>query len=155
MTGLLKASRVWIEEHGSSGERNETDSDLLVDTSAIIEILRHPKTSEKFRLIRQHIGAEELYVLVVQLAELSDWCIENRVPTRERIEALKKLANVVPLDENICLEGSKLKSQRRKKGYRAFSLLDGLILAAARSIGERVLTLDGDFTGESDCIVLS
>jgi predicted nucleic acid-binding protein len=127
---------------------------LLLDTSAIIQVLRHPKTSKEFKLIQKHIGEEELYVLVVQLAELSDWCFANKVPVKERIEEVKKLANIIPLDEDICLEGSRIKNERRKKGFRDFGLLDGLLLAAARSVGERVLTFDRDFAEEQDCLVL-
>jgi predicted nucleic acid-binding protein len=127
---------------------------LLVDTSTIIEIFRHPKTSGRFRRIKERIETEELYVLVVQLAELSDWCLENKVSPRERVDAVKKLANIVPLDEEVCLEGSKIKSERRRGGYKDFSLLDGLVLAAARSLGDRLLTFDTDFSGEKDCIVL-
>ena len=127
---------------------------MLFDTSAIIEVLRHPRTSKEFRTIQKHVGEEELYILVVQLAELSDWCLVNSVPVKERIEEVKSLANVIPLDEDICLEGSRIKNERRKKGFRSFGLLDGLVLAAARSVGERVLTFDRDFTGEEDCLVL-
>jgi len=127
---------------------------LLLDTSAIIEVLRHPRTSKEFRLIQKHIGDEDLYVLVVQLAELSDWCIVNNVPARERIEEVKNLANIIPLDEDIFLEGSRIKNERRKKGFASFGLLDGLLLAAARSVGERVLTFDRDFAEEEDCLVL-
>jgi len=128
---------------------------LLLDTSAIIEILRHSRTSKEFKLIQEHIGAEEVYMLVVQLGELSDWCIANRIPVKERVEAVKTLANIIPVDEEICLEGSKLKNERRKKGFRSFGLLDGLVLAAARSVGERVLTFDRDFEGEEDCILIA
>ncbi len=127
---------------------------MLLDTSAIIEVLRHPRTSEEFRRIKEQIGAEELYILVVQLAELSDWCIANRVPVKERVAEVKKLANIISLDEEICLEGSRIKNERRKKGLVSFSLLDGLVLAAARSTGEKLLTFDQDFAGEEDCIVL-
>ena len=127
---------------------------MLLDTSAIIEVLRHPRTSKEFRLIQKHIGEEDLYVLVVQLAELSDWCIVNNVPVRERIEEVKNLANIIPLDEDICLQGSRIKNERRKKGFASFGLLDGLLLAAARSVGERVLTFDRDFAEEEDCLVL-
>jgi len=127
---------------------------LLVDTSAIIEVLRHPKTSKEFRAIQKQIGEEELYVLIVQLAELSDWCIANKAPVKERIEELKKLASIIPLDEDICLEGSRIKNERRKKGFGNFGILDGLLLAGARSVGERVLTFDRDFVGEEDCLVL-
>jgi predicted nucleic acid-binding protein len=127
---------------------------LLLDTSAIIEVLRHPRTSNEFRLVEKHIGEEDLYVLVVQLAELSDWCIVNNVPVRERIEEVKSIANIIPLDEDICLEGSRIKNERRKKGFGSFGILDGLLLAAARSVGERVLTFDRDFAEEEDCLVL-
>jgi len=128
---------------------------MLVDTSAIIEILRHSRTSNEFKVIQEHIEAEEVYMLVVQLGELSDWCIANRRPVKERVEAVKNLANIIPVDEEICLEGSKLKNERRKKGFAGFGLLDGLVLAAARSVGERVLTFDRDFAGEEDCVVIT
>jgi predicted nucleic acid-binding protein len=127
---------------------------LLLDTSAIIEVLRHPRTSKEFKLIQNQIGEAELYVLVVQLAELSDWCFANNVPVRERIEEVKKLTNIIPLDEDICLEGSRIKNERRKKGFGSFGLLDGLLLAAARSVGEQLLTFDRDFAEEQDCLVL-
>ena len=93
-------------------------------------------------------------MLMVQLAELSDWCIANNAPARERVEEVKKLANIIPLDEDICLEGSRIKNERRKKGFGNFGLLDGLLLAAARSVGERVLTFDRDFAEEGDCILV-
>lgn len=128
---------------------------MVIDTSTIIEILRNPKTSEKFQLINDQIRNEELYLLIVQIGELSDWCIENKVSPKERIEAVKKIASIVPLDEEICLEGSRIKAEMRRSGHRDFGLLDGLILAAARSLGEKLLTFDKDFSGEKDCIVLA
>ncbi len=127
---------------------------MLVDTSTIVEILRHSRTSDRFKLIKEHTRDEELYVLIVQLAELSDWCIKNKVSPWERIEAVKRIANIVPLDEDICLEGSKIKSERRAGGHRDFSLVDGLVLATARILGEKLLTFEEDFSGETDCIVL-
>lgn len=143
-----------IKARSPFGERDGTGTDLLVDTSTIIEIFRNPKNSEKIRLINEQIHDEELYLLVVQLAELSDWCIENNVSPRERVEAVKKISNIIPLDEEICLEGSKIKAERRKRGHRDFGLLDGLVLAAARSLDEKLVTFDKDFSGESDCLIL-
>ena len=126
---------------------------MLIDTSTVIEILRNPKSSDRFKLVKEQIRNEELYMLIIQLAELSDWCIRNSVPPTERIEAIKQFANIVPLDEDMCLEGSRIKSARRRTGHKNFSLLDGLVLAAARSMGERLLTFDRDFMGEKDCVV--
>jgi predicted nucleic acid-binding protein len=128
---------------------------LLIDTSTVIEILRNPKSSDRFRLVKEQIRSEELYLLIIQLAELSDWCIRNSVPPTERIGAVKQFASIVPLDEGMCLEGSKIKRGRRRTGHKNFSLLDGLVLAAARSIGERLLTFDRDYMGEKDCVVLA
>ncbi len=116
--------------------------------------MKHPAASDKFKLIEANIGSEHLYVLVIQLAELSDWCISNRFSARETTEAVKKFASIISVDEEICLEGSKIKAERRKKGYANFGLIDGLTLAAARTIGERLLTFDQDFSGEKDCTVL-
>ncbi len=127
---------------------------MLIDTSAIIEILKHPATSDRFKLIEANIGSEDLYVLVIQLAELFDWCVANRLSARETTEAVKKFASIIPVDEELCLEGSRIKAERRKRGYPNFGLIDGLILAAARMIGERLLTFDQDFSGERDCTVL-
>lgn len=119
-----------------------------------MEILRHPRSSKEFRLIKEQIGSEELYVLLVQLAELSDWCLENDESPEESIGRLKRMASIILLDENICLDGSRIKRERRRKGHRAFGILDGLILAAARSMNEKLLSFDEDFQGEEDCIVL-
>jgi len=128
---------------------------LLIDTSTVIEILRNPKSSDRFKLVKEQIRNEELYMLIIQLAELSDWCIRNSVPPTERIEAVKQFGNIVPLDEDMCLEGSRIRRARRRTGHKNFSLLDGLVLAAARSIGEKLLTFDRDFMGEKDCVVLA
>ena len=128
---------------------------MFLDTSAVIEILRHARSSAQYKRIKEHMGSEELYILVVQLAELSDWCIENNAPVRDRVEAVKKFANILSLEEETCLEGSSIKAERRRKGYKDFSLLDGLVLAAARSMGERLLTFDNDFERETDCILLT
>jgi predicted nucleic acid-binding protein len=74
---------------------------------------------------------------------------------RETVEAVKKFASVISVDEEICLEGSRIKAERRKRGYANFGLIDGLILAAARLMRERVLTFDRDYSGERDCTILT
>ena len=48
-----------------------------------------------------------------------------------------------------------IKYRRRELGHTDFGLLDAIVLATACSIGQRVLTFDEDFVGESDCIVLT
>ena len=128
---------------------------MLLDTSAIVEIFRSPAESVRFKKITGEIGDEEVYVSMVQLAEIAGWATRNRVPPEERIEAVKKMARLVPLDERICLDAAAIKQQRRRAGHDDFSLMDGVILATARSIGQRILTSDGAFIGENDCVFVS
>lgn len=100
------------------------------------------------------IDEQEIFVSIVQLAELADWAVKNRIPAKERISAIKELAYIVPLDEQICLDAALIKRLRREMGYADFGLLDAIILATARSIGHKVMTLDSDFEGESDCLII-
>jgi len=127
---------------------------VLLDTSAIVEIFRSPAESVRLEKITAEIGDEEVYVSTIQLAEIAYWASRNKAPPEDRVEAVKEMARIVPLDERICLEGAAIKQRRRKSGHDDFALIDGIILATARSIGQRVLTLDEDFAGESDCLVI-
>ena len=127
---------------------------MLLDTSVVVEIFRSPSTSRRFKRIVKDIGDEEAFVSQVQLAEVADWAIRNGVSARDRVSSVKEFARVVPLDEAIYLEAPTIKNRRRESGHPDFSLIDGIVLATARSISQRMLTLDRDFEGEADCIVL-
>jgi len=128
---------------------------MLLDTSVIVEIFRSPSTSRRFKRIAREMGDEEAFVSQVQLAEVADWAIRNGVSARDRVSSVKEFARVVPLDDEICLEAPTIKNRRRESGRPDFSLLDGIILATARSISQRMLTLDRDFEGEADCTIIS
>lgn len=127
---------------------------MLLDTSAVIEIFRSPARSKRYRAILHGIGEEEIFVSMLQLAEVADWAVKNRLPAEERLSAVKDFARIVPLDDEICLNAAEIKNRRRESGYKDFSLADAIILATARSIDQRLLTLDRDFAGERDCIIL-
>ena len=126
---------------------------MFLDSSVIIEVFRRPSDSEFFQRVERIIGDGEVFVSIVQLAEVADWAVRNKVSPKERVAAVKEFARVVPLDEQICLDAAEIKAGRREKGYVDFGLLDGVVLASARSIGQRLLTLDRDFAGEADCQV--
>jgi len=127
---------------------------MFVDTSIIVEIFRDDKDSNKFQEIYEHIKDEPLFISIIQLAELSDWCLKNQINSEERVTRLKQIANVIPLNEKICFEAARLKHTMRKKSTSKFGLLDGIILASARSMNQRLLTTDNDFRSLSDAIVL-
>src|SRR5579875_3721318 len=94
------------------------------------------------------------YVSVIQLAEVSDWCAKNGIPVINGIDSVKQIAQVVQLDEDICEISGALKLEKRRSGSSDFGLIDAIILASARSIGQRLLTLDSHFEGEDDCVIL-
>lgn len=127
---------------------------MLLDSGVIIEVFRNPQNSKHFRAILRAIGDEETFVSIIQLAEVADWAQRNQLPVKERVAAIKDFARIVPLEEQICVDASEIKRRRRQIGYSNFSILDGIILATARLIGQRLLTFDGDFASESDCVIL-
>jgi len=127
---------------------------MFLDTSIIIEIFRNDNKSNTFEEIFKLIKDEPIFISTIQIGEISDWCLKNNIDPEKRIAKLKKILNVVPLSEKICIEGSKIKHNIRKKRTSKFSLIDGIILSSARSINQKLLTRDKDFRKISDTIVL-
>jgi predicted nucleic acid-binding protein len=128
---------------------------VLLDTSTLVEIFRNPSESAVIDDITARIGDEEAYISIIQVCEIADWATRNKIHPEERVEAVKELARIVPLSGRICLDAAEFKHDRRNAGYKSFGVIDGIILATARSMGQRVLTFDRDFKGEKDCILLS
>ncbi len=127
---------------------------MFLDTTIVVEVLRSRRESERFGRILEAIEDDPLFISMLQLAELSDWCLENSIDLSEWISRLKGIVGVIPLSEDICLEGSRIKREMREHGMSKFSLLDGIILASARSIDQKLLTTDSDFRGAEDAVVI-
>ena len=124
---------------------------MLLDTSALVSTFTSKRAADR---ILKEVGDSQLYVSQIQLAELADWATRSGAPAAERVEAVEQMASVAPLTRDICLEAASIKSARRKKGHPGFGIIDGIILATARSLGQSLLTFDTDFAGEKDCVVL-
>jgi predicted nucleic acid-binding protein len=127
---------------------------MFLDTSVIIEIFRNDKNSKKFQDLYTYLKDEPLFISIIQIGELADWCLKNNIDPEKRITKLKQILNVIPLNEKICYNAAQLKYSIRKKGVKKFGLLDGIVLASARSINQRLLTTDSDFRKLSDTIVI-
>jgi predicted nucleic acid-binding protein len=124
---------------------------MLLDTSTFVALFTSKRAADR---IEKEIGGSELYVSQVQLAELADWATKSGVPAAERVEAVEQMASVIPLTKEICLTAAMVKFARRKKGVSNFGIIDGIVLATARLLGQGVITFDADFEGEEDCVVL-
>jgi predicted nucleic acid-binding protein len=127
---------------------------MFLDTTIIIEIFRSEKEDRKFAKIFDLIQDEPLFISIIQIGEISDWCLNNGINPSDRISKLNELLNIIPIDEKICIEGSKIKYQMRKKGVLKFSLIDGIILASARTFNQKLLTTVSDFRKAEDAIFL-
>jgi predicted nucleic acid-binding protein len=127
---------------------------MFLDTSILIEIFRNDQKTKTFQEIYKHIKDEPLFISVIQIGEISDWCLKNNIDPEKRITKLKQILNVIPLNEKICYEAANIKYTIRKKGIAKFGLIDGIVLASARSINQRLLTTDNDFKTISDAIVI-
>lgn len=127
---------------------------MFLDTSVIIELFQSDSNSPRFVKIYEHIKGEPLFMSVIQVGEISDWCLKNNIRPDEMIGQLKKILGTIPLNEKLCLEGSRIKSEMRARGSKPFSLIDGLILASARSVNQKLLTLDRDFAKADDVMML-
>lgn len=125
---------------------------MFLDTSVIVELMRGE--SQRVEDIMPHIENELLFISVIQLGEVNDWCIVNCSNPSARISQLKEIVNIIPLNEAICIEASELKHQFRVKKIIKFSLIDGIILASARYIGQKLLTFDTDFRSADEAIVM-
>jgi predicted nucleic acid-binding protein len=127
---------------------------MFLDTSIIIEIFINDQKTKTFQEIYKHIKDEPLFISLIQIGEISDWCLRNNLDPEKRITKLKQILNVIPLNEKICYEAAHIKYTIRKKGVAKFGLLDGIILASARSINQRLLTTDSDFRTIEDAVVI-
>lgn len=124
---------------------------MLLDTSVLIAIFTSKRAADR---ISREVGDSQLYVSHIQLAELADWATRSGAPATERVEAAEQIASVAPLTKEICLEAAAIKFAKRKKGIPDFGIIDGIVLATARSLGQNLLTFDADFASEEDCVVL-
>jgi predicted nucleic acid-binding protein len=124
---------------------------MLLDTSAVVAILTSKKAADR---VGKEIGDSQLYVSHIQLAELADWATRSGAPAAERVDALEQMASVAPLTKEICLEAAAIKFAKRKRGLSGFGIVDGIVLATARSLDQNLITFDADFAGEEDCVVL-
>lgn len=127
---------------------------MFLDTSVVVELLLNETGSKRFEQIFSAIKAEPVFISLVQLGEVSDWCLANQLDPPEVLSRLKEIVEIVPLTEQAVLHGSRLKQEMRSLGASKFSLLDGLILAGAMELGETLLTFDGDFRHSEMAVVL-
>lgn len=114
---------------------------MFLDTFALVEYFMG--TSKGLR-VKEALKRERSYISIISIAEVADWCHENDLDAQKHVDVIRKLVDMVPLTEEICLGASRIKHEGRKL-HIDFGLVDGLILATAKSMGQKVLTGDPHF----------
>ncbi len=127
---------------------------MMIDTSIIIDLFLNNEGSREFERIMDKIEDEDIFISLIQIGELSDWCYRNNINNSEAIGFIKSISEVLPIEEDIIETASRLKHTARSNGMSKFSLIDGMILSTARKYSERLLTRDNDFIGFNDVIVI-
>ena len=127
---------------------------MFLDTSALLGLFENEPESQEFQDIFRMTMGEPMYISIIQMGEVSDWCIRNGHDVSDLMNTVNKLVNVLPVNEIICLKASQTKQEMRKKGAEKFGLIDAIILESARSISQKLLTADRDFKMSRSAVVL-
>lgn len=86
------------------------------------------------------------------LSRTTRWSID--VEATER--ALRELVDLIPADDATCLSTGVLHAHHRAADRTSkLSLVDAGLIAAARSLGDRVLTFDQDLRNHPEAVVLT
>lgn len=129
---------------------------MHLDTGVILELFSRPRHDPLVQRILDAVRNEALTWSVVQFGELADACRRTGASIDQNEARVRAMVEVVPVETNVAIAASALKGEaRRHRDTRDFSLLDGVVLATARSKGQRLLTTDPDFLHFDDAIVLT
>ncbi len=126
----------------------------MIDTSIVIDLFLNIEGSREFDRIMDKIEDEDLFISLIQIGELADWCYRNKINTSEAMDFIKRISEVLSIEEDIVLDASRLKHVARSEGRSKFSLIDGIILSTARKYSEQLLTRDHDFLVFKEVIVI-
>src|SRR5687767_3325691 len=115
---------------------------MFLDTTIILEILRRDPDDPWQRRFREQYGAEPLLCSPIQLGEVADYHRKHRLVPDESVARARGFLETIPVDEETALLASALKAEARSHRVgKDFSLIDGVVLAAARRRSQKLLTL--------------
>ncbi len=128
---------------------------MFADTSVVIELLRGSADDPLVKQIESSLGSGLVLASPIQIGEIADHARKNKESPQGAAELAIQVLELVPLTPEIALAASEIKAEARTRAKaNDFSLIDGVILASARSKGQTLLTLDKGFLGFPDVIVL-
>lgn len=128
---------------------------MHLDTTAMLELMRRPPDDALVAQLRARMGDEALFWSSVQYGELADVGRRDGDSVEDLADRVARVVEEIPVHRDIALLASALKSEaRRTRAGRNFSLIDGIVLATARSLGQRLLTTAREFSPFPDAVVV-
>jgi predicted nucleic acid-binding protein len=119
---------------------------MFLDTTVLIELVRRTADDPVRRRIEEELRGHPLLACSIQLGEVADYHRRTSTPADVALGFIRRLVDIVPVDEATAILASELKGEaRRHRAGKNFSLIDGVALAAARIRGQGLLTMARDF----------
>lgn len=122
----------------------------VIDSSAWLAYLEgSQKGAEIHRIIEERAGA----ITILSLAELADKFERENKAFEKTLQFIQSKAPILSLNISIILDAAKIKKKQRATRTK-FGLIDALHLATANHHAAIFMTLDYDFTGLENVVVL-
>ena len=114
---------------------------MLLDSDAWIELFLG---TEKGKKVKELLEKGKHYISIVSIAEITEWSLKNKIETKNLIDVIKKISEVINLNEEIVELAGKINFER-KKIIKDWGMLDSLIYATALLYNLKILTGDKHF----------
>jgi len=116
---------------------------MLLDSWAWIEFFKGSKSGEH---VREIIRNNDVYVSVLSLAEVADWCSRNNQNRLKYLGEIKGVAAVLLVDQDVA-EKAGTEMMRFRARSPGAGLVDAIIYAQSTANGMRLVTGDKHFDG--------
>ena len=123
---------------------------MFLDTSAVIELFLG---TDEGKVVLEAIRNDDAVISIITYAEVAMWCKREERDFEIWRENIEKIANVVNLTPRIACDAANITFEAKQKD-KSFGIIDGIILASARSVNQRLITKDKHFEGFSDVVIL-
>ncbi|MBI2445958.1 PIN domain-containing protein [Candidatus Micrarchaeota archaeon] len=123
---------------------------MLLDSSAWIEYFL---ATAKGKKILQWLTGGPAYASAISYAEITRWALRSGQSPEPFIHQMEKVARVLPMEKNTLVAAGYMTADR-KKTHEKWGLADGIMYATARKHGLELLTVDHDFKGLENAIII-
>lgn len=116
---------------------------MFLDTNLLIEYLIGSPKGER---VKEVLAREPCAISAFSVAEVVLWSLREGRDPDSALREVRRVVDVAMPGEGVFREGARIAFEQKRR-VNSFGLMDGLILASARSTGETLLTADTGFRG--------